>query len=708
MAAPSRTATPGGTVELAADIGGTFTDVVLESHGQRYSSKVLTTHEAPERGVLQAIQRVLDQSGVEAGSVQRFVHGTTLATNALIERRGAPTALITTRGFRDSLEIAYEHRFAQYDLAMRRPRPLVPREWRFEADERCAADGTLLASPSPAEIEALARQLRSAEIRSVAIVFLHAFTNPANEQLTRETLQHIAPELSICVSHEVCPEIREYERLCTTVANAYVRPVMRRYLARLEEALQHSLGLQVPMMLMTSGGGLTDARTAQQFPVRLVESGPAGGVIMANQVAQSHGVNDLIAFDMGGTTAKLCLVADGKPEESRLFEVAREYRFQKGSGIPIRIPVIEMVEIGAGGGSIARVDAMQRIVVGPESAGSQPGPACYGQGAHPTVTDADLLLGRIDPHDFGDGQMQLNTDAAERAIAREVAEPLGLATPLAAVGISEMVNEAMASAARVHGIERGLELADRVLVATGGAAPLHAARLAQKLGLPRVIIPRDAGVGSAIGFLRAPLRYAIARSRYLRLDDWNSAEVAQFLTEWSEEASERLRPMAGGRAIHWQWWVDARYVGQGHELQLELPQPLPAHDAIAALRQRFEAVYQAHYHRLIPDQPIECLNWLVVATVEAPADSDGPAEATRPAHATTNPPPPTALTQRPLRDPASGEVLPANVYRRHDLLPHQGAAGPALIVEPQTTTVVPPGFRFHCAANGDLILERHP
>lgn len=689
------------TAQLAVDIGGTFTDVVLESEGRRHSTKVLTTHQAPEQAVLQGVQRVLRESGTEAAAIRRFVHGTTLATNALIERRGAATALITTAGFRDSLEIAYEHRFAQYDLFMRRPQALISRQWRLELPERCAADGTILQTPTEADVLALLPALRAADIRSVAIVFLHSFTEPSNERFVRDVLAKAAPELSLCVSHEVCPEIREYERLCTTVANAYVRPVMSSYLERLERELRDELGLRVPVMLMTSGGGITDLSTARRFPVRLVESGPAGGVIMANHVAAAHDIKDLVAFDMGGTTAKLCLVADGRPEESRLFEVAREYRFQKGSGIPIRIPVIELVEIGAGGGSIARVDAMQRIQVGPESAGSEPGPACYGRGAQPTVTDADLQLGRVDPAYFGGGQLQLQPGAATQAITDHVARPLGLEPAMAALGISEMVDEAMASATRVHAIERGLELDERTLVATGGAAPLHAARLAQKLGLRRVIIPRDAGVGSAVGFLRAPIAYSLARSRLVRVDAWDHAVLDAFFLSLSEDASRHIAPMTHGRPTRLRWLVDARYVGQGHELQLELAEPPTGPGAAQRLRAAFEAAYQQHYHRLIPDHEIECLNWLVMASVDD--DNGGPSRAA-PAPVADRA---TAVSERSLWDPASGDPSTAGVFLRDALEPGQWAEGPALVVENQTTTVIPGGFRFSCASNGDLILERH-
>src|SRR5215468_1206056 len=489
---------------LAVDIGGTFTDLCLERNGTLTSVKVLTTPRAPEEGVLSGLEEILEQTGVKPGDLGIIIHGTTLATNAIIERKGARTALIVTEGFRDSIEIAFEHRFEQYDIFMRKPPPLVPRDLRFGVPERLDGRGNVLIPLDESAVKALAPQLKAKGIESAAIGYMHAYLDGAHERRTREILAELLPGLSITLSSEVSPEIREYERWSTAVANAYVQPVMERYLGRLDTALR-ARKFACPLYMMTSGGGLMTLDTARRLPIRLVESGPAGGAILAAGLARQCGLDKVLSFDMGGTTAKICLIDDGEPQHSRTFEVARQYRFLKGSGLPLRIPVIEMVEIGAGGGSIAYVDDLQRINVGPESAGAEPGPACYGRGgARPTVTDADVVLGRLDPGYFAGGTIPLEPDRAAAAIDRAIGAPLGLARLEAALGISEIVEENMANAARVHAVERGKDLQARTLIAFGGAAPLHAARLAEKLGIRRVLIPSGAGVGSA--FVAGPRR----------------------------------------------------------------------------------------------------------------------------------------------------------------------------------------------------------
>ncbi|MEM7250880.1 MAG: hydantoinase/oxoprolinase family protein [Pseudomonadota bacterium] len=486
----------GDRARLAVDIGGTFTDLVL-SFGERIASvKVLTTPEAPERGVLDGVRQIIDESGCQPSDIALVIHGTTLATNALIERKGARTALIATDGFRDSVEMAYEHRFEQYDLYMERPSPLVPRYWRFGIPERIAADGEVLLPLDRSALADIVPRLLEANIESLAVGFLHSYANPDHEQTAGAFFREQLPGVAVTLSSDVCPEIREYERLSTACANAYVQPLMAGYLAALDEGLA-ALGLSGPLLLMMSSGGVTTVDTAIREPIRLVESGPAGGVILAQRVASECRVSEALSFDMGGTTAKLTLIDNGEPQHSRAFEVAREYRFLKGSGLPIRIPVIDMVEIGAGGGSIARLDAMQRITVGPDSAGAMPGPACYDQGgSSPTVTDADVVLGRIDPAQFAGGKIVLDADRATNALATDIASGIGVEPVIAAAGVAELVDETMASAARVHAVENGKDTVDRCLIATGGAAPLHAARLAEKLGIDQVIVPWGAGVGS--------------------------------------------------------------------------------------------------------------------------------------------------------------------------------------------------------------------
>ncbi len=485
---------------LAVDIGGTFTDVVLSLPDRTLSTKLLTTHEAPDDAVIAGTQAILAEAGLDGSALDLVIHGTTLATNALIERKGARTALITTAGFRDLLEIAYEHRFEQYDLYMERPVPLVERDLRLEVPERLAADGSELLALDEAALLRLTKTLQAERIEAVAISFLHAYINPTHEQRARDLIAAAMPDLAITLSSEVCREIREYERTSTTVANAYVLPLMSRYLGRMRTGLA-DIGVGCPLLLMMSSGGICTVETAERFPVRLVESGPAGGVILARRIAALGGYDRALSFDMGGTTAKITLIDDYTPQQSRHFEVARAYRFAKGSGIPVRVPVIDMVEIGAGGGSIGRVDPLRRIVVGPDSAGSDPGPACYGRGGSaPTVTDADLVLGRIDASRFAGGRITLRPALARDAVLSDVGTKLSMTADEAARGIVEMVDETMASAARVHAVENGKDTAGRTLIAFGGAAPLHATRLAQKLGITRVVIPPDAGVGSALRF----------------------------------------------------------------------------------------------------------------------------------------------------------------------------------------------------------------
>src|SRR5262245_47876592 len=461
--------------------------------------------------MLEGIARVLGEAGLTLADVGVLVHGTTLATNALIERKGARTALLTTAGFRDVLEMGYEKRYEHYDLDLELPVPLVPRALRFPVEERITARGEIRTPLREESLAGIVAELQAAGVEAIAIGFLHSYANDAHERRAAEFLAGRLPGLAITLSSAVCPEIREYERFSTACANAYVQPLMASYLERLAAELKRR-GFACPVYLMTSGGGLTTLETARRFPVRLVESGPAGGAILSAGLARENGLDEVLSFDMGGTTAKICFIGQGRPEQSRKFEVARIWRNLKGSGLPVRIPVTEMVEIGAGGGSIARLDQLKRIQVGPASAGAEPGPACYGRGGvAPTVTDANVALGRIDPEAFAAGTLKLDRGAAERAVVERIGGPLGLDARWAAAGVGEIVEENMASAARVHAIERG-KVAERcTMIAFGGAAPLHAARLASKLGVTKVLVPVDASVGSAVGFLRAPVSFEVVR-----------------------------------------------------------------------------------------------------------------------------------------------------------------------------------------------------
>jgi N-methylhydantoinase A len=687
-----------GKARLGVDIGGTFTDVALEHGGRRFSAKVLTTASAPERGVVQAIAVVLEAAKLAPGDVGIIIHGTTLATNALIERKGARTALITTEGFRDTVEIRHENRFEQYDVNIDLPPPLVPRRWRWGVKERVNAQGGVVTPLDEADAERILGEIERAGIEAIAIGLLHSFTNPAHEERIAAMIAKRLPHLPVTLSSEVSPEMREYERFSTACANAYIQPLMGRYLENLERDL-HQGGFACPLFLMLSGGGLTTIATAIRFPVRLVESGPAGGAIFASHIARQCGLDQVLSFDMGGTTAKICLIDAAKPQTSRVFEVARIYRFKKGSGLPLRIPVIEMVEIGAGGGSIARVDAMGRIGVGPDSAGSEPGPVSYGRGGtQPTVTDADLALGRIDAAEFSGGKLPLDAPAAAQAIAATIGERLALPVELAATGISEMVDENMSNAARVHAIESGKDVRTRTLVAFGGAAPLHAARVAEKLGIDRVLIPANAGVGSAVGFLRAPVAYEIVRTNLQRLGAFDAATANRIVGEMREAAEAIVRQGAGDAALDERRSAFMRYKGQGHEIAVPLPARRYTAEDGALLREAFEAAYRGLYRRIIPGVEIEVLSW--VLTVSGPVP---PVEDKQEAPAPSRPQP---ARHRRVLDPVDGEFRDVPIYYRRDLAPGAAISGPAVIVEDETSTVVSPRFDAVIDGFGYIELRR--
>ena len=674
---------------LAVDIGGTFTDLVLETPSGTHSHKLLTSADAPERAVLEGTQALLAATGVAPGAIGLVLHGTTLATNALIERKGARTALLTTQGFRDSVEIAYEHRFAQYDLTMERPAPLAPRALRYTVPERVAADGGVLLELDEAALFGVAGQARADGVQALAICFLHSFTNDAHERRAAEILAPLLPEVSLSISCEVCPEVREYDRMSTTLANAYVRPLMDGYLARLEQGFA-AAGLAAPILMMMSSGGLCTVEAARRFPVRLVESGPAGGAILARYVAAQNGLERVLAFDMGGTTAKLTLIDHGRFHMNRSFEVARAYRFVQGSGLPIRIPVIELVEIGAGGGSIARRDGMGRIQIGPDSAGSAPGPACYGLGgAAPTVTDADLLLGRLDPAFFAGGSIALDEAAAATAFAR--AFPVGGAE--APVGVAEIVDETMASAARIHAVENGEDTAGRTMIAFGGAAPLHAARLAQKLGIARVLVPLGAGVGSAHGFLQAPIGFEVVRTRYTRLDAMDPAALDAMFAEMRAEAEAVVLQAAPAEGLVEARTAFMRYRGQGHEIAVPVGGAVTAEGLGAAFTQAYRAVFG----RAIPGLAPEVMTWALALSAPRPSpDALLPVAAVAAGLA--------ARTRR-MTDPATGQTHDAAIHPRGELAPGATLVGPALIIEDETTTVVPPGWTASVNGARQIVLS---
>ena len=683
---------------IAVDIGGTFTDVVLENGDALTTTKVLTTPEAPDDAVLAGVDDVLARAGIETSAVGLLIHGTTLATNAILERKGARTALVTTEGFRDVLDIGYESRYDQYDIMIEKPPPLVPREHRLVVPERVDVDGRVLKPLDEAAVEAAAGNLARLGVESIGIGFLHAYANPVHERRAREIIAAALPGVSITLSCEVCPEVREYERFCTTVANAYVQPLMASYLGRLRKRLE-ARGLTCPALLMTSGGGLTGLDAAIRFPIRLVESGPAGGAILATRIAAEMGLDKVISFDMGGTTAKICLIGDYAPQTAREFEVDRRARFMKGSGLPLRIPVIEMVEIGAGGGSIARVDAMGRIAVGPDSAGADPGPAAYGRGGKaPTITDADVALGRIDPTRFAGGKIPLDLNAARRAIAGDVGEPLGLDGRMAAFGITEMVDETMANAARVHAVEQGKIAAEHAVIAFGGAAPLHAGRLAEKLGVDTIVVPTEAGVGSAVGFLRAPVAYEVVRSRNMRLRDFDPGATNAIIEEMHAEALDVVRSGAPRARLEQTRGAFMRYVGQGHEIFVPLPaRPLGAEDR-ELVQQAFDEEYARLYRRVIPEAEVEVLTWAL--TVSTAAERPGRVGEAEPQSA------PAPADHLRVPELETGEEHDVPLFWRPELEPGMAIEGPAIIAEDETSSFVPRRFGARVATNRYLVIER--
>ncbi len=708
---------PARRARLAIDIGGTFTDVALESAGRLVTIKVLTTPARPEDGVLKGVERVLAAAKVPRSAVKLVIHGTTLATNAIIERKGAPTALITTEGHRDALEMAHENRFEQYDIGVDRPRPLVPRRRRFGVRERVDRRGRVLVALDEGTVRDILPALDEHGVESVAVGLIHAYANPSHEERIGEMLAQTRPDLSVTLASDVCPEVREYERVSTACANAYVRPLMARYLRGLAASLRDS-GIACPFLLMTSGGGLTTLDTAVVAPIRLVESGPAGGAILASELAKGLKLGNVLSFDMGGTTAKLCVIDGGEPLHSRTFEVARSYRFMPGSGLPVRIPVIEMVEIGAGGGSIAGVDGMGRIHVGPQSAGSEPGPASYGRGGErPTVTDADLVLGRIDPGRFAGGAITLWPERSAAAIEEAVAAKLGVDTSVAALGVSEMVDENMANAARTHAIEWGKGLAGRTVVAFGGSAPIHAARLAEKLELDRFLVPGNAGVGSAVGFLLAPIAYEVVRSRYMRLSAFDPELVAGVLDEMRGEAERVVAQGAPGAATDERAYAYMRYVGQGHEIGVELPAtvvdsrrggdsalPEGARSAAASLRAAFDRAYDGVYGRTIPGLDVEVLSWtLVTSAPSGGASMDG--EEGVSGGTVQDAQAPSEGVARLYQDAEAGAVEAA-VHCRGALDAGARVIGPALITESQTTTVLPGGWEATVLSGGHILARR--
>ncbi|WP_280569722.1 hydantoinase/oxoprolinase family protein [Chromohalobacter sp. 296-RDG] len=681
-------------IRLGADIGGTFTDIALDVYGTLYSTKLLTNYKAPEQSILDGLDTVTRDAGILTADIGIIIHGTTLATNALIQRHGAKTALVTTEGFRDVIEMRTENRFEQYDLDLVLPPPLISREDRFPIAGRIGAQGQELSPLDEMALEDLADTLVERGYGAVAIGFIHSYLNPAHEERAREILSRKVA-VPISISAEVSPQMREFERFNTVCANAYVRPQMADYLSRLQARLIE-MGAGCPVSMIHSGGGLISVETASEFPVRLVESGPAGGGIFAADIANRFNIDQALSYDMGGTTAKICLIDDFQPQTARSFEVARTYRFCKGSGMPISIPVIEMIEIGAGGGSIASVDAMGRIQVGPESAGSEPGPACYQCGGEqPTITDADLILGKLDPKNFAGGKILLSDDSARQAVTRDVGSKLDLDSDAAAFGICEMVDENMANAARVHTVENGKTIDEYVMIAFGGAAPLHAARLCEKLGVSRCLIPQGAGVGSAIGFLKTPFGYEALASRIMSLSSFDVPAVNAMLSNLRSTAERFVRAGTDNKIL-FEVTAYMRYAGQGWEIPVTLPNRDFTDSDKAMIEARFRECYVQFFGRAIDGPEIEFVTWSIKAQDERPEPSKVALD-----HGGT---PIEAEISRDVFDPVAGGYRQTGIVPRDTLQPGARVDGPAIIVERETSTIVTSPFNAVVQNDGAILL----
>ena len=671
-------------MRIGADVGGTFTDIVLEAKGEIFSTKVLTTYESPEMGILQGIHAVIEDSGSDLSELDSFIHGTTLATNALISRTGATTAFVTTKGFRDTIEMRTESRFEQYDLNLELPKPLIERKDRYVLSERVSADGSVLLPFDQMEAKNLIKLLSLEEngYEAVAVGFIHSYMNDKHESLFQQMLLEQLPNIKVSISSEVSPQMREFERFNTVCANAYVQPMMASYLERLKTKLAEA-GAKCDIHLIHSGGGLISIESAIKFPVRLIESGPAGGAIFASEIAARHGIDAALSYDMGGTTAKICLIDEQSPRSAKTFEVARTHRFTKGSGMPISIPVIEMIEIGAGGGSIANVDDLKQIRVGPLSAGSEPGPAAYGLGGSlATVTDANVLLGRISPETFGADDIDLIPEESRKALLTDVAEPLETEVENAAIGVIEVVDENMANAARVHAVENGRDVSQYTMIAFGGGAPLHASRLCDKLEIERLLIPPGAGVGSAIGFLQTPFSYEALKSFYVSIENFDHKSVNQLLESLTSEATEFVMEASNENIHPEELLVERcafmRYAGQGWEITVPLENETFDYLGIELLNNKFEKTYEEHFGRAIEGLQIEVVGWSVKVTSPRPetektitVDSEN-----------------IVMTdsKRVVYDPAKGTEVEASVFQRENLNPGDCVMGPAIIVESQTTT----------------------
>jgi N-methylhydantoinase A len=690
-----------GRYRAGVDIGGTFTDLLLldEHTGETIIGKILTTPGDPSVAVIQGLQALLAEHHLDPAAISATIHGTTLITNAVIERKGAKTALITTQGFRDALEIGREKRYDIYDIFLENPEPLVPRARRREVAERLDETGRVLVPLNRMEVFDVVKDLLRDGVQALAVVLLHSFRNPAHERIVREVVESEFPSLTLSLSSDVMPEIREFERTSTTVANVYVKPIARRYLNKLRDEVRQ-LGLRGDLYVMLSNGGITTCETASEYPIRLIESGPAAGALAASFYSQLKGLDHVISFDMGGTTAKICLIDQGQPMVTTEFEVARVYRFKKGSGLPVKVPVIEMIEIGAGGGSIARIDELGLLKVGPDSAGADPGPSCYGLGGgEPTVTDADLVLGYLDPHYFLGGKMPLDRSRAEEAIRKRVADPLGIDLTRAAWGMHDVVNENMANAARMHLVERGRDQRRYSLIAFGGAGPVHAYRVAEKLKLRQLVCPSAAGVTSAFGFLVAPMAFDFVQTYLTTLRGIDFTHLNTIFEEMETRGRALLR-QAGvpAEAVTVTRSADMRYLHQGFEINVPVADGRLGPADIPRLQANFDQEYERMYKRLNAEVDVEALNWRVI--VSGPRPSIHMRQADRQSGTTEAP----RRGERLAYFPETSGYITCAVYDRYQLAPGMTLRGPAIIEERESTVVVGPGARVEVDAYQNVVI----
>ena len=666
--------------------------VMIDNAGGLMREKCLTTPDDPVRGIIEGVRKLL--TNISPDEIVGVAHATTLVTNTLIERKGANTGLLTSEGFRDLLELGSDMRYDMYDLAIDFPAPLVDRNSRLGIDERVLADGTVVATPKAEDVRKAVAQLEKRGVKSVAVCFLHSYRNPAHERMVRDVILKSFPDMQVSISSTVAPEIREYERTVTVVANAYVKPVVRSYLERLTSSLAAEK-VRCPILVMLSNGGMTTPKTAADIPVRLLESGPAAGVLSACYTSRRIGQGNLLAFDMGGTTAKACFVDDSKPAFTGTFEAARVKRQYRGSGMPLKVPSVEMIEIGAGGGSIARVDRTGLLKVGPDSSGARPGPVCYGQGGKlPTVTDADLVLGYLDPSYFLGGDMKLGLDASKEAIGKLGAK-CGLSVTEAAAGIALVVNQNMATAIRIHAAERGKDYRRYGLFSFGGAGPVHAYEIARILRLPQIVCPLGAGTNSAFGLLAAPVAMDLSRSYNASLDELDWPRLNELLDDMESEAGEMLR-QAGVAKPRYDRSADMRFVGQGFELQVPVPGGKLSPASVKAMTKAFHAEYRKIYDSIPGDLPIEALTWRLRASGPEPdvADSMGVQEASTWKRRT-----------RKVYFPEKRAYVETAVYNRYALKPGEVIRGPAVFEERESTVVMGPSGTGRIDDDLNLVID---